>query len=59
MALSEAGGHKLVHCVRMITEMYSDMEDFVVVNADIKKCAISVSRSAIIETLESEPSCAN
>ena len=53
MALSQAGGAKLVHSVRMMLE---HRRDFCAVKLDIKNAHNEVSRSSIIEALEREPS---
>ena len=53
MALSQAGGAKLVHSVRMLLE---HRRDFLAVKLDIKNAHNEVSRSSIIEALEREPS---
>ena len=52
LALSEAGGGKLVHSVRMLIE---ERRDFVVVKLDMKSAFNEVSRTSIIEALEAEP----
>ena len=53
MALSQAGGAKLVHSVRMILD---NRRDHVAVKLDIENAHNEVSRASIIEALESEPS---
>ena len=52
LAMSVAGGGKLVFSVRMLAE---DNKDFVVVKIDMKNAFNEVSRAAIIEALEQEP----
>ena len=53
MALTQAGGAKLVHSVRMLLE---ERKDFYAVKLDIKNAHNEVSRASIIEALDSEPS---
>ena len=53
LALSQAGGAKLVHGVRMMLE---NKREFVAVKLDIKNAHNEVARSSIIEGLEREPS---
>ena len=53
LALSEAGGGKLVHSVRMLME---ERRDYVVVKVDMRNAFNEVSRASIIEALEREPS---
>ena len=53
MALSQAGGAKLVHSVRMMLE---HKRNFFAVKLDIKNAHNEVSRSSIIEALDREPS---
>jgi hypothetical protein len=53
LALSVAGGAKLVHSVRMLAEANPG---FVVVKCDIQNAFNSVSRAKILEVLESEES---
>ena len=53
LALSVAGGAKLVNSVRMLTE---ENPGFIVVKCDIKNAFNSVSRRRILEVLESEDS---
>ena len=53
LALSVAGGAKLVHSVRMLAE---ENPGFVVVKCDIRNAFNSVSRGRILEVLESEDS---
>ena len=53
LALSKAGGCKLVHQVRMLSEK---RRDFIVVKLDMRNAHNEVSRAAVIEALESEPS---
>ena len=53
LALSQAGGAKLVHQVRMLSEMNPDM---VVVKVDMRNAHNEVSRAAVLEALEREPS---
>ena len=52
LALSQAGGAKLVHSVRMILE---NKREFVAVKLDIKNAHNEVARSSIIEDMEREP----
>ena len=52
LALSQAGGHKLVHQVRRIMEEH---RDWVVVKIDVRNAHNEVWRSAIISSLEEEP----
>ena len=51
--MSQAGGGKLIHSVRMLAE---ERRDFVVVKLDMKNAFNEVSRASIIERLEDEPS---
>ena len=53
LAMSEAGGGKLVNAVRMMLE---DRRDFVAVKLDIKNAFNEISRASIVEALEAEPS---
>ena len=53
MALSHAGGAKLVHSVRMMLE---NRRDHVTVKLDIENGHNEVSGASILEALESEPS---
>ena len=53
LALSKAGGAKLVHQVRMMSEKE---RDFIVVKLDMRNAHNEVSRAAVIEALEKEPS---
>ena len=53
LALSKAGGCKLVHQVRMLSEK---RRDFIVVKLDMRNAHNEVSRAAVIEALESEAS---
>ena len=53
MALSQAGGAKLVHSVRMLLE---SKREFYAVKLDIKNAHNEVSRSSIITALDNEPS---
>ena len=53
VALSQAGGAKLVHSVRMLLE---HRRDFFAVKLDIRNAHNEVSRASIIEALEKEPS---
>ena len=53
MALSPAGGAKLVHSVRMLLE---SKREFYAVKLDIRNAHNEVSRSSIISALDSEPS---
>ena len=53
MALSQAGGAKLVHSVRVLLE---HRRDFTAVKLDIRNAHNKVSRSSIIQALEREPS---
>ena len=50
LALSPAGAHKLVHMVRMALEAN---RDWVCVKFDVSNAHSSVSRAAVLETLES------
>ena len=52
LALSLAGGHKLVHQVRMMMEEH---RDWVVVKLDVRNAHNEVWRSAVIKALEAEP----
>ena len=52
LALSRAGGHKLVHSVRMATETY---RDWVVIKVDIKNAHNEMCRAATLEELEAQP----
>ena len=52
LALSLAGGHKLVHQVRMMMEEH---RDWVVVKLDVRNAHNEVWRSAIIKALEADP----
>ena len=52
VALSKAGGGKLVNSVRMLSE---ERRDFVVIKIDMRNAFNEVSRTAMIETLEKEP----
>ena len=52
LALSLAGGHKLVHQVRRLMEEH---KDWVVVKLDVRNAHNEVWRSAVITALESEP----
>ena len=53
LALSQAGGAKLVHQVRMMSEKNPNM---VVVKVDMRNAHNEVSRAAVLEALEREPS---
>ena len=53
MAVSQAGGAKLVHSVRMMLE---HRRDFVAVKLDIRNAHNEVSRASILEALDNEPS---
>ena len=53
LALSKAGGAKLVHEVRMLCE---GRRDFIVVKVDMRNRHNEVSCAAVIEALEQEPS---
>ena len=53
LAVSEAGGAKLVHGVRMLLE---HKPDFAAVKLDIRNAHNEVSRSSILEGLDREPS---
>ena len=53
MAVSQAGGAKLVHSVRMMLEQ---RRDFVAVKLDIRNAHNEVSRASILEALDNEPS---
>ena len=52
LALSTAGGHKLVHSVRMAAEFH---RSWVVVKLDLKNAHNEMSRAATLEELEAEP----
>ena len=52
LALSEAGGHKLVHQVRMAME---ENREWVVAKVDVRNAHNEIWRSAIITALEAEP----
>ena len=52
LALSEAGGHKLVHQVRRAMEEH---RDWVVAKVDVRNAHNEVWRSAIITSLEAQP----
>ena len=52
LALSKAGGAKLVHQVRMLSE---GNKDFIVVKLDMRSAHNEVSRASVIEALEKEP----
>ena len=52
LALSEAGGHKLVHQVRQAMEEH---RDWVVAKIDVRNAHNEVWRSAIVSALEAEP----
>ena len=53
LAMSVAGGGKLVFSVRMLAE---DRTDFVIVKIDMENAFNAVSRASILEGLEDEPS---
>ena len=53
MELTQAGGAKLVHSVRMMLEY---KREYVAIKLDIKNAHNEVARSSIIEALEREPS---
>ena len=53
LAVSAAGGAKLVHSVRMLLE---HRQDFVAVKLDIRNAHNEVSRASILEALDREPS---
>ena len=53
LAMSVAGGGKLVFSVRMLAE---ERRDFVVVKIDMKNAFNEVSRASILEAFEEEPS---
>ena len=53
LALTKAGGAKLVHQVRMLSKMNPGM---VVVKVDMRNAHNEVSRAAVLEALEREPS---
>ena len=53
LALSPAGGHKLVHKARMIMELH---RDWVCLKLDIENAQNAVSRASLLETVEAEPS---
>ena len=55
VALSKAGGFKLVHAVRMMAEENRDKPDWVVVKVDMANAHNEVSRASVIEALEDEP----
>ena len=52
LALSPAGGHKLVHMVRMCLEKNPD---WVCVKLDVQNAHNSISRAAVVAALEAEP----
>ena len=52
LCLSLSGGHKLVNAVRMMLE---ENPDFVCIKVDLRNAHNEVSRAAIIEELEKEP----
>ena len=52
LALSKAGGAKLAHQVRMMSE---GNRDFIVVKLDMRNAHNEVSRASVIESLEIEP----
>ena len=52
LALSQAGGHRLVHMVRMVME---ENPDWVCCKVDVENAHSSMSRAAVLETLEGEP----
>ena len=52
LCMTPGGGHKLVHCVRMLMEQN---RDWVCVKLDVKNAHNEISRASILETLESEP----
>ena len=52
LCLSLSGGHKLVNAVRMMLE---ENPDFVCIKVDLRNAHNEVSRAAIIEELEEEP----
>ena len=54
LGLSKAGAHKLVHSVRMATEMRHN-QGFVTLKLDFKNAHSAVSRAAILEQISSEP----
>ena len=49
LALSQAGGAKLVHSVRMLLEL---RREFVAVKLDIRNAHNEVSRASILEALD-------
>ena len=51
--LSKAGAQKLVHSVRMFSEMHPE---FIVVKLDLKNAHSEISRAAVVEELEAIPS---
>ena len=53
LAMSVAGGGKLVFSIRMLSE---EKKNFVVVKIDMKNAFNEISRASIIEALEEEPS---
>ena len=53
LALSPAGGHKLVHIVRMVLEEH---RDWICCKLDVENAHNSISRTAILESVEEEPS---
>ena len=53
LALSPAGGHKLVHIVRMSMEAH---HDWVCLKLDVENAHNSVSRASILEAVEEEQS---
>ena len=52
LALSKAGGFKLVHEVRMKSEEMKDHDDWVVVKIDMANAHNKVSRASVLEALE-------
>ena len=55
LALSDAGGFKLVHSVRLMAEAMRGKRDWVVVKLDVANAHNEVSRAAVVEVLESVP----
>ena len=53
LAMSQAGGHKLVHKVRMTLE---ENRHFVCVKIDLKNAHSEISRASVLEELDAEPS---
>jgi len=56
LAMSVAGGGKLVFSIRMLAE---ERKDFIVIKIDMKNAPNEVSRASVIQDLEEEPSLSN